>query len=626
MKILLSKRKLISLFFAIFIFVTCQSVVYSQSQEQLINNQNPIPTITYDGAQIPSWSEITFSSMPPISESGNFTALGEAISQLGYNPSRTWDSGQTPDQYMMLGDFHDSFKLQNFTLDQISSLSGLSLNMSLNSFEPMKFQTIESLVEAIPSIEDMSVSQVKPIHDLINDELSTNINPKLKIGKILKQSPLLKKLEFKSLELEQYPIDSIPELTSIPIAVLKNWQASTISGIPGLNKIPFNKFPDPVNLVGSTVGLVDIAFGTVEQQITRTVSGSYKQGFSVPCKINCAHVELSGNANIQGKAWISGKYKSNWVKGGKGFLSRVNGGKEPTGRHPFGDVFKVVVWDTDQKEGTASQALFFRVCMRNNFVDLGCTPYFIGPVLFMNYSETDPIFLGLIKDDSDSPSKPIFGDPNIASQQFEKTSVPVSSSLQDSCSRNKSTIRGVDLDTFNRAISIQGNYDFVGNYLCNVRGNCSRLLGTQFNSSDPDVRKIISNKPGSSDFLSRLDAGEAVNASEMLEFFSDSEQQQLAIARTKKLLKTASQKNDPYTGEKITGERLVNHAAQMNFAGEGIPIDAAVVNSLNGESATDYGHKIANQYHQIIESTRRQQATGNRQQERRTTCSLLPAK
>ena len=112
----------------------------------------------------------------------------------------------------------------------------------------------------------------------------------------------------------------------------------------------------------------------------RTISGSNFEGFAVACDKDCAHIELSGSPSVKGKAWVSGKYQL--VKGGGGILGSVNGGKEPTGRNLFGDAFKVAVWDVSEVDGKVSQSLFFRVCMRNNFVDLGCTPYFIGPVPF----------------------------------------------------------------------------------------------------------------------------------------------------------------------------------------------------------------------------------------------------
>ena len=609
----LKKNFFIIIFLIVNLLVIVPQTVYSQST-------NSIPTITWNGAAIPSWGEITFSNMPTISENGSLNAPPKAISQIGYDFSRIWDAGQTPDQYMMLGDFQDSFELQNFTLSQIAYITSSDLQqINLNNFQPLKFQTIETLLQAIPSLKGMLLSEVTPIKDLIAQNISTHINSTISIGKILKQSPLLKNLQLKSLKLEQYKIDSIPGLSQIPIAKFKDWQITKIVGIPGLNQVPFNKFPNPINLIGSTVGLVDIAFETAEQEITRTVSGSDKQGYAVPCQKNCAHAELSGDSSIKGKGWISGKY--NLVEGGHGILGSVNGGKEPTGRNPFGSAFKVVVWNSSEKDGMISQALFFRACMRSHFVDLGCTPYVIGPIPFLTYKEKQPIFIGLVETDtntSNSPSTPTGEESNGFTFKSRKSNSPTQFTSQTnqnnkitnllnikkaSCS-NTGNIAGVNVEALNTALSnIQGNYDFIGNYLCNQKGNCGRPLGPmQFMSYSPEVRKIIANKPGGSNFLNKLDIGENVTGSEMLEFFSSDEQQKLASAKTNKLLNIASKKIDIYTGDYITGERLINHAAQMSFAGNAIPVDAEIINPPTEESTITYGQKVNNRYSQILKS------------------------
>ena len=259
--------------------------------------------------------------------------------------------------------------------------------------------------------------------------------------------------------------------------------------------------------------------------------------------------------------------------------------------------------------------------MRNHFVDLGCTPYFIGPIPFLSYRETEPIFVGLVSGDkSDSVSTPAGGQNNgtgvnengstfkskISNSAFSRGSVITQNNpldIKTSCS-NTDTGAGVNIDAFNTALSnLKGNYDFIGNYLCDQKGNCGRPLGsTQFMSYNPDVRKIINSKPGGSDFLARLDAGKQVTTAEMLEFFTVREQKRLTQAKTNKLLDIASQKIDPYTGQKNVGERLLENAVQMHFAGTAIPPDIEIINSLTQESSQNYGEKITRKYSQIINS------------------------
>ena len=272
------------------------------------------------------------------------------------------NAGQKPDSFTMLGDFQDSFKLQKFSLTNIAQIVDLDLEkVNLGSFGVMKFQTLDSLVKAIPNLKEFPINEVQAISDLLARNLSNSFDANQTIGNLLQQSPHLGKLSLSSLNLQSYNLNSIPGLSATPIGSLEKWQGIYIDEIPGLANVPFSQFPSPVNTVGAEVGIVDIAFGTDEQQRNRTISGSDKEGFAVPCNQDCAHIELSGSPAVNGKAWVSGKYQL--VKGGKGILGYVNGGKEPTGRQPFGDAFKVAIWDVSEVDGMISQALFFRACM-----------------------------------------------------------------------------------------------------------------------------------------------------------------------------------------------------------------------------------------------------------------------
>ena len=372
------------------VLIPLQKPVMSDSLPEAVE----VPTLQWQNTRLPDWNQITFSNMPSVTDSGSFEVPPSVINQLGYDPSRSWYIGQKPDSFTMLGDFQDSFALQSFSLSQIADITNLNLEtVTLNDFGVMKFQTLESLVDAVPELKKLKISEVTPIDDLLSQPLFTRINFNQTIGNLLRQSPNLGKLSFESLNLKSYNLDAIPGLTDTNIASFDKWQGLYINEIPGLNDVPFSQFPNPINSTGTEVGIIDIAFGRNEQKRDRTISGSNKEGFRVPCMKDCAHVELSGSPSIKVKAWISGKYQL--VRGGKGILGSVNDGKEPTGRHPFGSAFKVAVWEVSETKGTMFQTLFFRVCMRNSFVDLGCTPYIIGPVPFMTYREKDPIFLGL---------------------------------------------------------------------------------------------------------------------------------------------------------------------------------------------------------------------------------------
>lgn len=591
------------------ILIFCAIILISQAQSisSSPSTQTQVPTIAWQNTRIPDWNQITFSKMPAISESGYFQAPTDVTKKLGYDPSRNWNAGQTPDSFTMLGDYQDSFELQKFSLNDISQIANLNLNkVTLESFGIMKKQTLASLVQAIPDLKRLSIAQVKPVFDVLAQDLSSSFDANQTISNLLQQSPHLGKLDFNQLDLTSYNVDSIPELSITPIGAFDKWQGAYIEEIPGLNNIPFSQFPNPVNLVGTEVGIVDIAFGTDEQLRNRTISGSEQEGFAVQCNKDCAHVELSGSEAVSGKAWVSGKYQL--VKGGEGILGSVNGGKEPTGRNLFGDAFKVAVWDVSEVDGMMSQALFFRACMRNSFVDLGCTPYFIGPVPFITYKEKDPIFLGSITGGAENSTSTPTG---LKSSGFTFNQSPfVSSSsvsnllpaVKGNCSKQHSS--GTNIDALGSVLSgTENNYNSVGNYLCDSSGNCGRPLGTmQLMSYRPDVRRIITSKPGGTEFLAKLDKGEKITGEEMTQYFPPSEQQTLIASDVNQLLDSAQKQIDPTTGKTFTGERLIERTGQMYFAGASIPVDASISDVSGKSSVREYGSNVASQYSKSLQT------------------------
>lgn len=570
---------------------------------------NSVPTITWQNAQLPDWNQITFGNLPGIQESGEFEAPPQVASQLKYDPSRSWKAGDKPDSYTKLGDFQDTFKLQDFNLQTIAVKVGLDLSqINLKQFGVINLQTLGSLVEAIPRLKSLPIQAVKPVLDLLTSQLNTDFNPSQTIGQLLQQSPILGELEFSNLPLDKYSLDSIPGLEATAIGAFKDWQGVNINQIPGLSNVPFSQFPVPANPIGADVGTVDIAFGQAEQQRNRSISGSDVEGFKVSCQQDCAHVELAGSAKVLGTQWISGQYQE--VRGGHGALAVVNGGKEPTGRHPFGEAFKVVVWDISESQGAMSQALFFRVCIRHGFVDLGCTPYFIGPVPWLSYHEKDPIFLGAVDAPSGGSSTLNSMVANTApatntNQSGGKASSPNLSFLQapghGDCQKQE---QGVVLDAFSQALSdIEGNYDSVGAYVCDSTGNCGRPLGSQqLMSYRQDVRSQISAKSGGKEFLAKVDSGAAVSGEEMLQYFPPADQKALFDADAKSLLDSAAEQIDPTTGQPFIGERLIQRAAQMYLAGLSIPIDAGVSDALGQLTVKSYGEKVASSYQQAFQA------------------------
>ncbi len=374
------KKTIISLIGAGLLLSTIQEISYAHA----------IPTVEMNGMSYPDWDSITFSNLPGISESGSFTVPSQYVSQIGYDPSRSWLAGETPDRYLMLGDFQDAFELQALTLRQIATKTSTNLsNLSLADFGVVKYQTIGSLVDAIPSLASKSIDEVPIIGDLLAKEGYLYEGYNTTIGSLLNSN--LASLSLSELPLEEYGISEIPGLSQTQLEQFADWRAVFIDEIPGLGDLPFSEFPDPPALDGDGVGIVDLVLGSLEQRADRTISGSKQAGFNVPCYGRCAHTELVGPPNVFGKQWVSGIDQE--VEGGFGFLKAVNGVKEPTGRHPYGKKFKIAITNVDESDGRLDTSMYFRFCIKTMFVHT-CTPYFIGPIPFMSHHEKDPIFLG----------------------------------------------------------------------------------------------------------------------------------------------------------------------------------------------------------------------------------------
>lgn len=354
----------------------------------------PLPTTVYNAAIVPDFSQITFGNLPPINSSGSIEVPAVVETDIGYNPNRSWNVGDPAPSYLMLGDFQEAFALENFTLQDIGSITGQNTeNASLEEFGLFKDQTLASLVEAMPSLLERRVQEVPPVAAMLAHHFNGQfIRSNRKIAGLVRR-PQFAELDFAEVDLSNYQVQDIPDLAITPLSQFQSWQEQRIEEIPGLAQVPFDQFPIPPTVDGGTVAEVDVVFSNAEGYAYRSVSGSNKEGYNVPCDGNCSNIELAGIAGVgNGEQWINGQ--SQEVEGGEGILGNLFGGKEPTGRNPYGMSFKQVVWEVNEANGTVDTAMFFRFCKRTAFVDLGCTPYAIGPVPFLSYSEKDWIYLG----------------------------------------------------------------------------------------------------------------------------------------------------------------------------------------------------------------------------------------
>lgn len=547
---------------------------------------------------MPNWDQISFSTMPGVLSSGGFES-----GAVGDNISRRWEAGQTPDQYLKLGDISAALKAELFSLNQIASITQLDLQqVALSAFTLAGEQTLEHLVDIVPELGEQLLENVPPIADLVGD-VGEDLR-QLPIGELLQQLPDLGELKLKAINLDQYPLSSIPNLDSVALEKFTDWADSFLNKVPGLNQVPLSSFPNPLAAIGNIVARIDMVYSKAEAKRRNTISGSDVEGFNVPCGFNCAYIELDNLENqgrisrskFEGKQWISGKYQK--VNGGSGACGRLNGGKEPTGRLPFGDTFKVVVWDVDETTDTVTTALFFRISCGW----LGKSPYIIGPIPWFSYRINAPIFVGATTENT--PSTQETSTPQTSSETLNSTmrvtenAARISSAANDVVSGER--VAGISVDALAEAIASvesSGNDRAVGPYVCADNStNCGRALGKyQHMSYDPDVQAIIAAKPGGQEFLEQLRSGKPVTEEQVFEFFPPDDQGRLFETKIAAKIQQTSQEIDPTTGKPFAGQRLIERVAQKHFGGDRSAVDSTASDTF-GETLYAYGKKLLEHY------------------------------
>ena len=412
-------------------------------------NPNPIPTITYDMVGIdnqsvgkleaPDFSSLTFRNLGSFSEAGSIP--DDYNHYAGYALSRQWQAGDSVAEVLKLGDIDDSFGVGQFTLGEIVNKSGRQLtHATLAQFGFIEHQTVANFLQANPQLKDRPIKNITPLADLVTLKygyegrtllelpaqilISDNKQPVFKelswnkSGKNTnnKSTILLKldisEIEMGELDLSQYTLENVAGIEDSYLKNYEDWQNEQLSSIEGLADISFNNFPNPISTSLSFISRVDFIWGEAHGEVKsgQSISGSNRAGYHVPCDRACAHLELDDLENSgrdirltsEGGRWMLGNDPNNgafcpdapWgVKGGQGLLGILNCGREPTGRNPFGSAFKVALWSVDETKDTAETAIFFRFCKRG-IPDLGCTPYFIGPIPFLTVSREDWIIIG----------------------------------------------------------------------------------------------------------------------------------------------------------------------------------------------------------------------------------------
>ncbi|MEH1933811.1 MAG: M23 family peptidase [Nostoc sp.] len=605
---------------------------------RIVEVANPQSRLPATKVLLPDWSRISLAQLPGISQSGAID--GSPYSQtLGYDLSRTWNVGMTPDQYLKLGDISEALQAEEFSLQAIQAIcaslrdatrkqqrfaialgtqpeantdiNSIDLNkIALSEFPLIGEQTLSHLAQVVPELAKTQVNNITPVATLLKSKGIAASN--LTLAQVLTQYEV-GQIKLGEIDLSKFSISSIPNLDAVQLQQFTGWMNSNVSDIPGLGQVPLGLMPNPITEIGSLVMRIDVVYGPAENRRNNTISGSDVQGFSVPCtEKDCAYLELddlentgrSDRGKLEGKQWISGKYQE--VEGGRGILKAVNNGREPTGRLPFGKAFKVVVMEPDETTDTVDTALFFRFCAWR----MGCTPYFIGPVPFFSYKVNSLIFVGNLSEQrTNTASLPTGATREPKARTTNGTGVreKINPCTFSNASRSITgqSFSGIDLrlppavrlaQSLSNAIAEiesagSGDYKAVGIHTCADGGlNCGRALGRyQFMSYNPYAVQLIAAKPGGKEFLSQVEQGHQPTEAELFEFFPPADQDRAFMADMANKIQVTQEQIDPATGQPFTGERLIERVAQKHFGGDYSKVDGNGSDALGRLSLKDYG-------------------------------------
>jgi hypothetical protein len=590
-----------------------------------------VPTVqTADGVEA-DWNRISFSSLPRFESAGEIAADDVTEGNFDYTLSRSWQAGASPAEVLKIGDVGEAFGLGSLTLGQTVPFTNVAPDqLSLDNLQFLRSTTLSEFVQEVPGLGAVAVKQVKPLFDLV--KAATLSNPIGKIGQtdqiwseqplaVLIQMPEIGNLPIGSLDLSQYSFTQIPGLDQLAIQNIAGANNLSLSAIPGLPNIPLSSLPFTPGKAMGYIAIHDVTYGGDhehdESRQTPTkfsITGSDLVGFNYECHQarGCDYLELNSPAafgfagdsvKLHGARWIrGGKGKGEqMVKGGSGVLGALNGGMEPTGRHPFGKAFKVVLTDTNEATGTGKFSLYFRVC-HHGTVDLGCTPYFIGPIPWFPTHEKGMVIVGLTNlpspsgiEQPDTPSDV----QQIIDQYDPNGGVGIGDGGGSLCGTGPGNIDWNALSSGITAIESSGHesspgglYGTVGERGCDRKGCYVPMGRYQLMSFRDDARAKIAQRPGGSAFLSQIDGGYVPSSSELLQYFPVADQDWV-------FKQSMSDSIKQLNAIGITGEAMVACLGEIWYHGE--CDHSSGHDYIGGPTVVEYGTRTLAGYRRAIQ-------------------------
>ncbi|MBE9062878.1 M23 family metallopeptidase [cf. Phormidesmis sp. LEGE 11477] len=522
---------------------------------------------------------------------------------MGYDPQRHWEAGDRPADVFVLGDFQSSLGAQSLSLDQISQMTGSDLStMRISDVPFLQGRSVAEVAEATPILEDFTMEEIPALDGLGLDSSMT-------LGEAMDLDPSIGEMDFSAIAGDSAVTD-VPNLDVASMESFEGWEATAISEVPGLGDVPMGSMSNGLRILSGLWGKFDMPYGPKEHTKTPTkysITGSNKDGFAVQCKQSrgCAHIELTGFFMMHGAQWISGGpgKGQQMVNGGEGVLGATNGGKEPTGRHPYGDQFKVVLSKVVESEGSAEFSLYFKYCYRG-IPDLGCTPYFLGPVPMpvLNAKEKGLIITGLLDGQGGLTSG------LEAPSSWEKKRPSPPKEVTDIVDRYASSYGntsggslcgdgpgGVKLEALAEAFELvesigDGSYSAVGDWVSITPGETGRALGKyQYMSYKEIVAEKIGSTQAGARLIAKARANQTITPQEVLEGFPPDDQDSVFAEDQKSNIEAA-------IAAGYEGDKLLEVVGQMHHGGSGVLTDGRVDST---SVLRDYGTKFLGYYKQI---------------------------
>ena len=375
-------RRVTALFLAI---VACVAVVLAGDR---VSSQ-PVPSAASgDLTEVP-FVEVLFGDevvrLPDFSQItlGSFTVDADGVIEnlilpggstldgiLGYEFSRIWEAGASLAEVLKVGDVLETFRAN----DLFPALEGLSLG-------ELDLGDLAGLADAGEFLDDIPLNEIEFLQDLgleeLLEELPGDVAEDLteRFSEIFEASELADET-FGSLS-NGITVGDVPEIAQIALEEFPGIENFFARTVPFLDRVPLDR------ILGAVTNLarLDMLYGNhPEGHAYNAVSGPGPRPDPQPPEDcddgNCPHAEIFFLDRSHGR-WVSGAAQE--VEGGFGPLMWIGGGVEPTGRMPFGNQFKLVLWDIDEVTDMVETRLFFRVCATIPFAGRTCSPYNLPP-------------------------------------------------------------------------------------------------------------------------------------------------------------------------------------------------------------------------------------------------------